>query len=101
MQFRRSILVLAVAGVLAACSDGDAPMAEVPEQSKSESASDEGASVTEAEPVLMTWTDLLSRERPEPTRSMFWGPEEHQVVDVWMPEGDGPHPVVLMVHGGC
>jgi acetyl esterase/lipase len=24
-----------------------------------------------------------------------------QVVDLWLPEGRGPHPTVLMVHGGC
>jgi acetyl esterase/lipase len=24
-----------------------------------------------------------------------------QVVDLWLPEGAGPHPTVLMVHGGC
>ena len=26
---------------------------------------------------------------------------DQQVVDLWQPEGEGPHPVVLMVHGGC
>jgi acetyl esterase/lipase len=24
-----------------------------------------------------------------------------QVVDLWLPPGRGPHPIVLMVHGGC
>ena len=50
---------------------------------------------------LMAWPDLLERPRPAPSATIHYGDDPLQVVDLWLPEGDGPHPVVLMVHGGC
>jgi acetyl esterase/lipase len=50
---------------------------------------------------LMAWPDLLERPRPEPSSTIPYGEDPLQVVDLWLPEGNGPHPVVLMVHGGC
>lgn len=50
---------------------------------------------------LLTWDDLLSRPKVSPTQSIQWGPGATDVADLWLPEGAGPHPVVLMVHGGC
>ena len=50
---------------------------------------------------LMTWPDLLTRPRPAPTATISYGSDPLQVVDVWMPEGRGPHRTILMVHGGC
>lgn len=50
---------------------------------------------------LMTWPDLLSRPKPSPSATVRLGPEPWSVVDLWLPEGAGPFPVVLMVHGGC
>jgi acetyl esterase/lipase len=49
----------------------------------------------------MTWPDLLTRKRPEPSASIAYGKESMQLVDLWLPQGKGPHPTVLMVHGGC
>jgi acetyl esterase/lipase len=49
----------------------------------------------------MKWPDLLSRQRPEPTATISYGDAQMQRVDVWVPAGAGPHPTVLMVHGGC
>ena len=67
-----------------------------------------GCSVTPSSPepsatpaALMAWPDLLERERPEPDAAIPYGDDPYQVVDLWLPEGDGPHPVVLMIHGGC
>ncbi|PSJ37127.1 alpha/beta hydrolase [Allosphingosinicella deserti] len=51
--------------------------------------------------ALMTWPDLFARERPSPTASIQYGDDQMQAVDLWLPAGSGPHPVVLMVHGGC
>ena len=51
--------------------------------------------------ALMTWPDLLERERPEPTATIRYGDDSMQLVDLWLPAGRGPHPTVLMVHGGC
>ncbi|MAT36144.1 MAG: alpha/beta hydrolase [Ponticaulis sp.] len=51
--------------------------------------------------TLMSWADLLAMERAEPQAVHAYGELEQQVIDIWLPEGEGPHPVVLMVHGGC
>jgi acetyl esterase/lipase len=50
---------------------------------------------------LMAWPDLLQRPRPEPSATVRYGTDSMQVVDLWLPPGTGPHPTVLMVHGGC
>lgn len=50
---------------------------------------------------LMTWDDLLGRAKVSPTHSVQWGPGATDIADLWLPEGAGPFPVVLMVHGGC
>ena len=50
---------------------------------------------------LMVWPDLLERERPQPDETVRYGDDALQVVDLWLPPGTGPHPTVLMVHGGC
>lgn len=50
---------------------------------------------------LMKWPALLERPRPEPDSTIRYGEAATQVVDLWLPRGRGPHPVVLMVHGGC
>ncbi len=50
---------------------------------------------------LMVWPDLLTRERPKENATIAYGESALQVVDLWLPGGKGPHPTVLMVHGGC
>lgn len=50
---------------------------------------------------LMVWPDLLERQRPEPDATIAYGNASMQKVDVWLPAGAGPHPTLLMVHGGC
>ncbi len=50
---------------------------------------------------LLVWPDLLERPRPEPNNTVAYGDSALQIVDLWQPEGEGPHPTVLMVHGGC
>jgi acetyl esterase/lipase len=50
---------------------------------------------------LMAWPDLLERPRPEPSATISYGGDQMQKVDLWLPQGRGPHPTVLMVHGGC
>jgi acetyl esterase/lipase len=51
--------------------------------------------------TLLTWPDLLERPRPKADATITYGPDLLQRVDLWSPSGPGPHPVVLMVHGGC
>ena len=50
---------------------------------------------------LMAWPDLLERPRPAPTTTIPYGDDPLQVVDLWLPEGEGLHPAVIMIHGGC
>jgi len=57
--------------------------------------------MTDTAPVLLTWPDLTSRVRPDPTVEIIWGAGPTDVVDLWLPEGEGPYPVVVMAHGGC
>jgi acetyl esterase/lipase len=49
----------------------------------------------------MTWADLTSRPQPKPTATIPYGADPLQHADLWLPQGRGPFPVVLMVHGGC
>jgi acetyl esterase/lipase len=49
----------------------------------------------------MKWPALLGRQRPEPDSTIAYGDDQMQKADLWLPAGPGPHPTVLMVHGGC
>ncbi len=80
----RPALALALLAALAGCSVSEPP-----------------ASPLVAQPELMKWPALLERERPEPDSTIAYGDDQMQKVDLWLPAGRGPHPVVLMVHGGC
>jgi acetyl esterase/lipase len=50
---------------------------------------------------LLKMSELTSRPRPVPTATVAYGSDPLQVVDVWLPKRPGPHPTVLMIHGGC
>lgn len=52
-------------------------------------------------PTYLTWPDLTGRPRPAPDATIAYGPDDFQKIDLWLPKGQGPHPVVVMVHGGC
>lgn len=82
----RLILTLAAALALAACT-----VTNPPEPQTSPPKPD----------GLMVWPDLLERERPQESAKVSYGDGALQVVDLWLPSGEGPHPTVLMVHGGC
>jgi acetyl esterase/lipase len=59
------------------------------------------AASARAEPKLMDWPDLLGRPAPKATVRVAYGPDPLQVAELWRPEGKGPFPTVLMIHGGC
>lgn len=44
--------------------------------------------------------DLLALPAPEPTATFRYGPGSSQVGDLFLPSGDGPHPLVVALHGG-
>ncbi|MEX2553936.1 MAG: alpha/beta hydrolase [Actinomycetota bacterium] len=39
-------------------------------------------------------------KRPKPADTISYGEAGSQVCDLYLPEGSGPHPVVVLVHGG-
>lgn len=65
--------------------------------------------MTDASPTkpIMVWDDLLSRPKPAPDATVTYGADALQLVDVWRPSTGsgqgraGPHPAVVMIHGGC
>lgn len=59
------------------------------------------AASAQAQPKLMDWPDLMGRPLPRATARIAYGPDPLQVAEVWRPEGKGPFPTVLMIHGGC
>jgi acetyl esterase/lipase len=59
------------------------------------------ATCAQAQPKLMDWPDLMGRPLPKATAHIAYGPDPLQVAEIWRPEGRGPFPTVLMIHGGC
>jgi len=51
--------------------------------------------------AVLTWSDLLARAKPSPDSTIRYGADPLQLIDIWQPAGKGPHPAVIMIHGGC
>lgn len=49
----------------------------------------------------MTVGEYMSLRGPEPEAQIAYGPAPQQFVQLFEPTGDGPFPVVVLVHGGC
>lgn len=49
----------------------------------------------------ISFMDLLARPRPAATARIHYGSAPSQFADLWLPSGNGPYPVVIMLHGGC
>jgi acetyl esterase/lipase len=43
---------------------------------------------------------ILEKKPPDPDLRMPYGQDPNQFIDVRLPEGPGPHPVVFFIHGG-
>jgi acetyl esterase/lipase len=52
-----------------------------------------------AEP--MTLKDYMALNGPAPTAHLVYGSAPSQYVELFLPSGSGPFPVVLLIHGGC
>lgn len=52
-------------------------------------------------PGLVSYQDLLARPHGTPDAMLTYGAGPQQYVELWLPKGVGPHPVILLVHGGC
>ncbi len=49
----------------------------------------------------IAWDELLDRPRESATARIAFGAGALEFAELWLPEGDGPFPVVAMMHGGC
>ena len=49
----------------------------------------------------ISFNQLLELPAPPPTRRIAYGPGDNQYGNLRLPNGPGPHPVVLFIHGGC
>lgn len=55
-----------------------------------------------AEPApLMSTDEALALPRPAPDEILSYGPNELNFGELRLPEGRGPFPVVMVIHGGC
>jgi len=45
--------------------------------------------------------DYLRQPQVKADARIAYGPEPAQVVDLFLPKGKGPYPVVVLIHGGC
>ena len=55
-----------------------------------------------AQAQLLSFKQLLDLpDRPQPDQRIAYGDDPNQRGELWLPTGPGPHPVVLMIHGGC
>ncbi|MFL5297793.1 MAG: alpha/beta hydrolase family protein [Phenylobacterium sp.] len=57
------------------------------------------ASVAEAAPA--TVDDYMKQPRHQPDAVIHYGRAPGQVAELFLPAGKGPHPVVVLLHGGC
>src|SRR5580765_8107527 len=49
---------------------------------------------------LFMWQDILQLPLPRPGERIAFGLDSLQFGELRLPEGAGPHPVVIVIHGG-
>jgi acetyl esterase/lipase len=93
MISRLSILMMCA--LLAACGPAGAP----------DSATDAAPAAAPVDPYAaerpIRFTTLMERERADADHRIAYGPGAHQFGELWLPQGAGPFPLVIMIHGGC
>jgi acetyl esterase/lipase len=52
-------------------------------------------------PAVMSAADVLALPQPTADAVISYGDDELQKGELRLPTGDGPHPVVVVIHGGC
>lgn len=91
----------------AAWANGTVPLAGVAASTDMPAARAPAASASAArlEPLLNFQAVLNRAGRPQPQLRVAYGTAPQQQGELWLPEparfGTGPHPVVVLVHGGC
>ncbi len=59
------------------------------------------ATIGTAGAAPMTLQDYQALDGPPPDRRIAYGSAPSQFVELFRPKGDGPFPVVVLIHGGC
>jgi acetyl esterase/lipase len=61
------------------------------------------ASLAVATPATASssYQELLTRPRTTPDQHIAYGKDALQVGDLYLPKGNGVHPVIVLIHGGC
>jgi len=49
----------------------------------------------------LSFSDLLARPRAQADARIAYGADPLQFGELWLPKGEGPVPVVVLIHGGC
>lgn len=49
----------------------------------------------------LSFADIAKLPQPKADHRIAWGSDPLQFGDLRLPQGAGPHPVVIVVHGGC
>lgn len=50
---------------------------------------------------MLTTAEAMALPSEEADHRLFWGLDPLQFGDLRLPDGPGPHPVVVLIHGGC
>lgn len=50
---------------------------------------------------LLTFRDILALPHDKPAKRIAYGSGPQQFGELWLPQTRGPHPLVVMIHGGC
>jgi acetyl esterase/lipase len=57
------------------------------------------ASMAQAEPASLD--DYMKQPRHKADETVHYGPAASQIAELFLPKTKGPHPVVVLLHGGC
>src|SRR5262249_48966693 len=52
-------------------------------------------------PRILTLDEVVTFSGVSADHRVFYGPDPAQFGDLYLPPQPGPHPVVLLLHGGC
>jgi acetyl esterase/lipase len=61
----------------------------------------ESSSTGSHPPRLLTVHDVLHLPSPPPDQWFAYGPDSNQFGELRLPKSRGPHPVAMVIHGGC
>lgn len=59
------------------------------------------AAVHPAAAQMVSLEQYLAVPAAKPDAGLTYGPAAPQGIDVFLPKGPGPHPTVILIHGGC